>query len=317
MFTIPDICLVVMYHYIQGSSRKYGPCWTSYELFTDQIRYLKASYNIIDPQVYHNYLNGGTESLPDNSCVLTFDDGLREHYEVVFPVLKEFGIKGIFFINGFPLTEKSFLDVHKIHIARNILSDEVFIHKFEEILRDIDIDSFNYYNDHSDPKKLEHIYRYDSRQMQKVKYFITYKLDYSIFQILFDKLLEGVVGNLSSHWENYYMNSKEIKSLCDDGMTIGNHTWSHKMLLRLSVTDQKEEITKNHILLKDITGKDISAFSVPYGKTDSFNNDTTCNLVSLDYKASYITERGINVGKKDRFHILRIDTNELVRSKEM
>jgi len=110
------------------------------------------------------------------------------------------------------------------------------------------------------------------------------------------------------------MNSKEIKSLCDEGMTIGNHSWSHKMLARLSASAQKEEITKNHFLLKDITGKDISAFSVPYGKTDSFNNDTAGNLVSLDYKASYITERGINVGKRDPYHISRIDNNELVKS---
>ena len=54
-------------------------------------------------------------NLPNNSLILSFDDGYYDHYQYVFPVLKKFKLKGIFFPVGKPCLERSILDVNKIH----------------------------------------------------------------------------------------------------------------------------------------------------------------------------------------------------------
>src|SRR4029077_14110425 len=53
--------------------------------------------------------------LPPNPCILTFDDGLADHYEVVFPLLLERGLRGAFFPPARPLQDDCVLEVHKIH----------------------------------------------------------------------------------------------------------------------------------------------------------------------------------------------------------
>lgn len=36
--------------------------------------------------------------LPPNSCLLTFDDGTQDHYDVVLPLLEELKLQGVFFV---------------------------------------------------------------------------------------------------------------------------------------------------------------------------------------------------------------------------
>ena len=37
------------------------------------------------------------KQLSHNSLLLTFDDGYKDHFEFVLPILEEFGIQGSFF----------------------------------------------------------------------------------------------------------------------------------------------------------------------------------------------------------------------------
>ncbi|MCW1849464.1 hypothetical protein OLQ86_06455 [Campylobacter jejuni] len=47
--------------------------------------------------------------------LLSFDDGLKDHYDFVFPKLLEHKIFGLFFIPTQILSRKKALDVHRIH----------------------------------------------------------------------------------------------------------------------------------------------------------------------------------------------------------
>jgi hypothetical protein len=48
--------------------------------------------------------------------ILTFDDGLSDHYEYVFTKLKEHNLWGIFYISTAPFDNKKLIDVHRIHM---------------------------------------------------------------------------------------------------------------------------------------------------------------------------------------------------------
>jgi len=53
---------------------------------------------------------------PSSGVILTFDDGLRDHYKYVFPKLKEHNLWGIFYISTAPFHNKKLIDVHRIHM---------------------------------------------------------------------------------------------------------------------------------------------------------------------------------------------------------
>ena len=63
------------------------------------------------------------KDIPTNSVLLTFDDGLKDHFQFVFPELKKHGISGVFFPPSLPIEENIVLDVHKIHFILESVSD--------------------------------------------------------------------------------------------------------------------------------------------------------------------------------------------------
>jgi peptidoglycan/xylan/chitin deacetylase (PgdA/CDA1 family) len=57
----------------------------------------RNGYVTIDADALLNHLTG-RRLAPEGAVVLTFDDGPRNHYEVVFPLLKTYETKGVAFI---------------------------------------------------------------------------------------------------------------------------------------------------------------------------------------------------------------------------
>ena len=53
--------------------------------------------------------------LPEKAMLLTFDDGYKDHYEYVFPILDKYKLQGSFFVPGKTFEEGKLLDVNKIH----------------------------------------------------------------------------------------------------------------------------------------------------------------------------------------------------------
>ena len=67
--------------------------------FRDHLTWLKQNgYQTISPESLLRYLEGEAVSLPTKPILLTFDDGTIENYEVVYPMLEEFGYTGISFV---------------------------------------------------------------------------------------------------------------------------------------------------------------------------------------------------------------------------
>ena len=65
--------------------------------FEKNITYIISQKNIISPNLFFHTLENKL-SLPENSVMLTFDDGLMSSYEFTQKILKKYNIKAIFFI---------------------------------------------------------------------------------------------------------------------------------------------------------------------------------------------------------------------------
>ncbi|HKU97402.1 MAG TPA: hypothetical protein VJR58_19095, partial [Vineibacter sp.] len=84
---------IIMYHYVhepagQGFVKLVG---RTYDEFQGQLDYLQRHFAIITPEQFIDAVKG-RYTLPANACMLTFDDGYRIHYSVVFKALRERGL---------------------------------------------------------------------------------------------------------------------------------------------------------------------------------------------------------------------------------
>jgi peptidoglycan/xylan/chitin deacetylase (PgdA/CDA1 family) len=97
---------ILMYHYVSelppDADRYRRDLTVSPENFKAQLDYLAdAGYHPIALTDLYLYLTQGYP-LPDKPIVLTFDDGYRDAYEVVFPLLLDHGFTGTFFVLATP-----------------------------------------------------------------------------------------------------------------------------------------------------------------------------------------------------------------------
>jgi len=69
------------------------------DVFAMQMRYLSTHCNLMHLRDVADILKAGG-TIPHRTCVVTFDDGTLDNYEVAFPILKQFSIPATFFVIG-------------------------------------------------------------------------------------------------------------------------------------------------------------------------------------------------------------------------
>ena len=98
---------VVMYRYVRDPARNAFPKLNALQLedFRHQVKELSTQYEIASIESSLDFLAGEYRPRRD-LCLLTFDDGLKEHFTEVLPVLVEKRIRAVFFVITSCLEEK-------------------------------------------------------------------------------------------------------------------------------------------------------------------------------------------------------------------
>lgn len=121
-----------------------------------------------------------------------------------------------------------------------------------------------------------------------------------------------IVGNKALFYK------EELQRMLKEGSEIGNHSYSHKWLNRLSENEFKEEINKTQKVIEDITGFTPKIFRPTYGgysdklKTYTDLNFILWNVDSEDWKVKNTNKILNNIFKsvKDESIILMHDNHE-------
>jgi hypothetical protein len=79
---------IIMYHYVRDIRKSSFPGIKGLEVsdFREQLTYIKKHYQPVSMQNCISSLEN-TVDLPPNAALLTFDDGLADHFISVFPEL--------------------------------------------------------------------------------------------------------------------------------------------------------------------------------------------------------------------------------------
>ncbi len=103
---------VLLYHEFYESEppkELYGIVSTPDKFEKDMLHILKEGYTFISLDQLMDYKNG-LKGIPEKSVVLTFDDGYRSNYTMIYPILKKYHIPAAIFIIEDKIGEKRYFD---------------------------------------------------------------------------------------------------------------------------------------------------------------------------------------------------------------
>ncbi|WP_262868086.1 hypothetical protein [Campylobacter novaezeelandiae] len=108
---------IIMYHYVREKTKDLPFLrYLSFKNFCKQLDFFEKNFGFVK---YEDFINlkkdmNYFKELKDK-ILLTFDDGLIDHYNFVFFELLKRNLFGLFFIPTRILHQKKALDVHRIH----------------------------------------------------------------------------------------------------------------------------------------------------------------------------------------------------------
>lgn len=234
----------------------------------------------------------GKNKLPEKSFVVTFDDGLREQYEVAWPILKKMGIPAIFYINTKPIDLLLLENVHKIHLTRAHTCPKKLLSVLTNIVEAYDIDIKALTTDKELPMKQ---YHYDTCENAILKYFLNFRIDFKLREKIVNQLFEECMTlNENSVASELYMSKKQVVSLARVDM-IGTHGHAHLPAGKLSKTEFYDELNTSISLLKDWSGGlSPLTYSFPYGSKAACNTFLSELAKEFDLRFAFTMERAAN-----------------------
>lgn len=308
---------VVMYHYVRDfkNSRYRNIKGIDILEFKGQLEYMKKYYQFITMQECFAALYDGYK-LPNNSILLTFDDGYLEHYTNVFPVLDELKLQGSFFIPAKAIENKQILDVNKIHFILSEMDEktDVLLRKISDLLvsytKEYKLKSEEYYWN-----KLAIPNRFDSGEIIYIKRLLQVELPEKLRNIITNLLFEEFVcSDEKAFASELYMNEDQLKCMNRNGMYIGNHGYDHYWLNSLDSESQESEIIESLRFLKKI-GSSIESWAMcyPYG---AYNDSLVEIIKKHNCKIGFSTKVDIAYLEKEKaFELPRLDTKDLPMQK--
>ena len=259
----------IMYHYVRECSATQPYLrFLNIENFRRQLDFFAQEYGFVSRQEWEAFVSHGHMPSKNDGVILTFDDGLTDHFGYVLPELKKRNLWGIFYISTKPLTDRMVLDVHRIHLLYAKVPAEDLLERVKEVVS----------ADMIEKRKVEefdnntYLLQSGTDPVTLFKRILNYFIDYRFRHEVINGLLDYF--NVSADPEKHYMSENQIKEMHKQGMIIGSHSHNHPVMSQISKEQQNDEINRSSIHLKSIIGANVETYCHPYGGFRSFNDET-------------------------------------------
>jgi peptidoglycan/xylan/chitin deacetylase (PgdA/CDA1 family) len=296
--------LVLMYHYVRDANDAAesgsGIPGMPVSHFESQIDDLAGQFEMVSWLDVKKHLLG-IESLPPTACLLTFDDGVCDHYINVYPALRKRGLSGLFFAlsrvpgSGLALG-------HKIHFLLARLGLERLRESFLERLDAVQMAAF---------RQAEAKYQADlsyEAGPDKIEVFkLVLQRDLSdIAERILSQLIASHLGSEVDISNRFYLSPAQISEMAANGMHFGGHSQSHPWFDWVSAERQAQEIESSAAWLSTFEARPWG-FAYPYGGLDS---QSASLLHASGFVGAFTTVR--QVVHTDPFLIGRFDAEAFI-----
>lgn len=212
------------------------------EQFQKDLEFLLKNYHPAGSREVKEFVIKGKKCTKP-SFFLSFDDGLRSCYEVVYPILKKYGIEAAFFVNtGFVDNQSLFYRFKAsllIDVLRNPENQNVM-----ELLR---------------------VLRENSGYPGNNPMAYLASLGPEKTDLL--NLLGSAAGldfNAVLRGEKPYMSFEQLKVLASEGFTIGSHSVDHPPFTGLKLSEQIRQFEESLKYVRDNFKQDVLMFAFPF-----------------------------------------------------
>jgi peptidoglycan/xylan/chitin deacetylase (PgdA/CDA1 family) len=301
------ILRVVMYHYIRDLDRTPFPRLKGMRTddFRLQVTDLASQFEMASIESAMDFLTGEYRPRRD-LCLLTFDDGLKEHYREVTPILAEKRIRGVFFLITACVEDRRMAAVHMNHFLMAKLDFEDYADAFFRKVVALSPDSIAPLN--VDAARAAATYPWDTPDVARFKYLFNFAIDPDVRDRAVSELFAAHVSDEAAFADSLYVTWDEARKMQKAGMTIGGHTHLHKPLANLSARELNLDLeTCSRLLHQNLAPQSVWSFSYPYGKKESFHIRAVRKLQQLGFRCAFSTEVADNRRGSDRFTIGRTD----------
>lgn len=271
--------LVLNYHRIgssNGNPFDDGVISATADEFRCQVRYLQSHFTL--PRL-EDLIEIGDERLVGRGpmALVTFDDGYRDNFELAFPVLRDIGVPATFFI------ATSYIQEPRLpwwdHIAYIVKKSPRQAFTIEY------------------PARFSIDLRQTTRSSALNQILSLYKQAVDVREADFLRHLEEVAGvspDSESLGRDLFMSWENIRRMCEEGMSIGSHTHSHRILSALDTSEQRHELSWSKHILEAEIGRPIEAVAYPVGKPFAFTGLTKRLAHEVGYRIGFSYYGGFN-----------------------
>jgi peptidoglycan/xylan/chitin deacetylase (PgdA/CDA1 family) len=281
---------IVMYHYVRDGARVHA---RTVDEFHAQLDHVARNYTVVDLATVRS------RTWPDDACLLTFDDGLVEHLELVAPALAARGMTGVFCPPGASTIERRVLDVQKSQLVLAASEDhEALARRIFELAPE------------AQGADISLAHRFDPPETVRVKRLLQDALpEHERRRVLDTLFAELVSDDEAAVADELYLDLDGVRELLRLGMDVAGHGWEHKRLALLDEDGQRAEIDGSLGVLREAGAPtDGWAMCFAYGSRD----ETSLRLLlERGCAIGLTTEPRVATQEDDPLQLPRLDTNDL------
>lgn len=302
-------CIAVMYHYIRKDDSSLPHLMHLHvEDFEKQLDYFASTYGFVSKEEWSEFiLNGGPVPA---GVLLTFDDGLSDHYINVFRILRQRGLWGIFYLSTDTLSPTCLLNVHRVHCLLGKFGGEAIQERLMHLVQPHHL--MDGFYDRLVGKT------YSRQQMEEsalqVKRVINYSLKPECKDEVLSNLMQECFDDEMALARHFYLSPKQINEMEDYGCVFGGHGQSHNLLTKFNgqrlVDEVVQSVTKLNRILRHGTS---ITYCYPYGGVDSYNEHIESILRQTGIRYAFAVDPNIIDEKtlaQRPLHLPRFDCNE-------
>lgn len=273
---------VLFFHRVVAKPDPLAPWEPTAEGFDNILRWLGSQVEVLPLAEAVTRLREGR--LPRAAAAVTFDDGYLDNAEIAAPILQRHGIPATFFVAS------SFLD-------GGIMWNDVVI----ESIRGSRLDTLHVSSLNLPPLALR---TWDDKRQAIDSLLKTTKY------LAFDERAQAVASIQQACGvepsRGLMMSSQQVRDLASAGFTVGAHTDTHPILLRLPDEEARREIHVGKARLEALVQQPVTLFAYPNGRWQVDFDERHAKMVAqAGFAAAFSTEAGVSTSSADPYALPR------------
>ena len=306
--TRKNFVLCLMYHSVDSEKGKGG---IFVDEFEEHIKWIK------DKKTFKmEELKGLNYTLPQNSILITFDDGYKNNYTLAFPILKKYNMKATIFLNTkFIEKDEAYLNWDEIRemYESGLIDFQLHTHSHQLTVKDIEVLAF--YDNESSPYFKRESYNlffegnYDEKKdMEKLNELPVFKLRSKIsipgyrpkkdFVQKYRNIAQLQENNKSENEKKEFLNKLFKKKQNEFFDKISEEEFRKNVGF---------EILENKRIIQEKLGKTPDCLAYPWGHRYKGNRE---DIRKLGVDVFITTRKGVNSLKLNKNWIYRVSADD-------